>query len=250
MRTARRSSFTMWVALAALGAAGSACGGDDDDDRNSADASPGGGAGTALDELGAAMAETLCPRLFDCCSDGDLRQLFEEDVSPEVPTDVPGCVAAVTASLEEIAGGMADSVAAGRMQYSGERMEACLEAIGEHSCDRFAATVADLTGFPECEPPFTPLVADGAACATSEECTSGFCSGSGDGKLGACAALPAEGDPCPDSSCADGLYCDDIGATCLPQKADGEECGASTQCAGGDCRDGMCGSSPLCDGQG
>lgn len=156
----------------------------------------------------------------------------------------------MTAPLGEIVAELADSVEAGRSQYSGERMEACLRAIGEVSCDRFGGVLDELTAFSACDPPFTALVADGGACGDDHECTSAYCAGRGEEELGACAALPGEGDLCPESRCADGLYCDDVGTICIPQRSDGEECASADQCRSGDCTDGACGPISLCDGQG
>lgn len=253
MRTTRRSCTSLWILLAAIGAgSGAGCGGDDDgsggvDGGTAADA--GTEAGPALDELGAALSEALCPRMFDCCTSADLDEVFEEETGDE-PTDVPSCVTAVTTPLDEIVAELADSVAAGRLQYSAGRMDLCLRAIGDISCESFAGVLDDLTAFSACEePPFTALVADGATCASDLECESGFCARDGDA-VDACAALPGEGDACPDSRCADGTYCDDIGATCLAQKQDGQACSAADECRSGDCVDDICGASPICDGQG
>jgi hypothetical protein len=243
------STHTICAAIA-LGAGALACGddaaGDDGAQVDAGRVSDAADEGPALDAVGPLLAESLCPHFFDCCSEDDLRGLFDE-IDPD-PTDVPDCVAALTGPLSELVGDLEVSVDAGRLRYSGGAMASCLEQISGASCEQFGPLLGDLERFSACEPPFIPLVEDGGACARNEECIGGLCRREGD--IGTCAALPGEGAPCPESTCAAGLFCDDIGSTCVPQRIDGDQCIQDDQCAGGVCVDDVCGQNPVCDGEG
>jgi hypothetical protein len=245
MRRTWRSKWWLPTVLAAAAALGG-CGGDDDDDGGSAvDAGVNNG---GLDEVGAALTQALCPQILECCSSVEVDELFDDEKSP--PTDVPGCVAVLTAPMEALIADLAESVEAGRLRYDGARMEACLERIGELPCGQFGETIATEAPFSACDAPFAALVAVGGDCAADIECTSQFCAGFGEAELGSCAELPGEGDPCVDSRCGAGLYCDEIGLTCIAQKADGADCGADDECQGGSCPTGQCAvAEPTCDGQ-
>jgi hypothetical protein len=243
MRTWRSSRWLpIWLAVCA-GAAGLGCGGDDDDDEV---VDAGVDAGGELDELGAALARSLCPKLLECCTAPELGELFDDGP----PSDETSCVTALTGPMEELVAGLAGSVAAGRARYDGARMEACLERIEQVACGEFAGFVGEEELFASCEAaPFIAEVDDGGACGADVECKSRFCAGRGEGELGSCAALPGAGDTCPESRCAEGLYCDSLGPSCVAQRADGESCAAEDECLSGACPQGTCGAEPTCDGQ-
>jgi hypothetical protein len=240
--------------------AATACGGDDDDDDGGtavdaganpvdaavpvADAAP--DVGPSLDELPQPLAGALCPLLFECCSAGDLGEVFEDE--PEQPADAAACVTVLTPLVGEEIGGIAEAVAAGRIAYDPARMAACLEVIPEGQCGGLNAVFAELFAFPGCEPPFTALVEVGDACGSNEECKSGFCIDRVNDELGTCADLPGEGDKC-EFDCADGFTCDDISSTCIPQRPDGDTCENDQQCVSDSCLEGLCGQSPVCDGK-
>lgn len=235
-----------------------ACGGDDDDDGGTAvDAGPGAvdaaapgadaaPAGPGLDELAQPLAGALCPYLFQCCSTDDLQEVFGDEGEP--PADVAACVTSLTPIMDEEVSDIAASVAAGRISYDPARMAACLEVIPEGSCASVNEVFDDVFTFPGCQPPFAALVELDGACASDQECKSGYCPGRVDDEPGACAERPGEGEKC-EFDCADGFTCDDIGSTCIPQRADGETCDGEDQCLSGACLDGICGVSPVCDGE-
>jgi hypothetical protein len=64
-------------------------------------------------------------------------------------------------------------------------------------------------------------VPDGAPCTFDADCENGFCAAS----TALCAALPDDGDLCPDTRCTAGFACDvDNGGVCVPAPAAGEAC--------------------------
>ncbi|MBI2373236.1 MAG: hypothetical protein HYV07_04490 [Deltaproteobacteria bacterium] len=84
--------------------------------------------------------------------------------------------------------------------------------------------------------------AAGGSCASNspvDYCRSGLlCSGAQNAET--CSALPAQGQPCPDNYCADGLYCSN--GSCTPLKTAGQTC-TGLECADGlVCQNGVCGT--------
>src|SRR5690606_31831633 len=83
-------------------------------------------------------------------------------------------------------------VAEGRIAFDGGAFSRCLAAARER-CD------VSLVGSEDCRLAFSGTVAPGGACRVDDECDGGFCDGSQGGDCeGACQALPAVGEPCPD----------------------------------------------------
>lgn len=257
MLASLRSAAPAAALLALLAAA--ACGGDDDDGGSAVDAgadpidaaAPAADAapdvGPSVDELGLPLAGALCPLLFECCSTGDLDEVFEDEDEP--PADAAACVIVLTPVLGGELSDVAAAVAAGRMSYDPARMAACLEAIPDGSCGDLRSMFDDLLTYPGCQAPFAPLVDVGDPCGSNGECRSGFCTDRVNEELGTCAELPGEGDEC-ELECAEGFTCDDIGSICIPRRAAGETCEDDQQCLSESCLEGTCGQSPVCDGEG
>jgi len=69
----------------------------------------------------------------------------------------------------------------------------------------------------------------------SQPCVSGAaCHG------GACEALPAVGDACPDGNCPLGAYCDSKSTHCLSQKNTGDACTSPLECLSAECNASVC----------
>ena len=259
MLASLRSAAPAAALLALMVAA--ACGGDDDDDDDDGgsavdagprpvdaavtepDAAP--DVGPSLDELASPLAGALCPLLFECCSAGDLEEVFEDQSEP--PADVAACATSLTPLLDEELSEIAEAVAGGRIGYDPARMAACLEVIPDGKCSSLSSLFDDLFSFPGCAPPFTALVEVGEDCLSNEECKTGYCPGRINDEPGECAELPGEGEKC-EFDCADGFTCD-VDSTCVPQRADGEVCEGEDECLSGSCVDGFCGENPVCDGE-
>jgi hypothetical protein len=64
-------------------------------------------------------------------------------------------------------------------------------------------------------------ITDGGACIFDDDCQNGFCATS----TGLCAALPDDGDLCPDGRCTAGFVCDfDNGGVCVVAPVEGQAC--------------------------
>ncbi len=107
--------------------------------------------------------------------------------------------------------------------------EACATALPGESCQDFlqgnpVAACAQKTG----------SLGDGTACAYNAQCTSGFCAVPKGSLCGACAPVPAAGDPCDTvASCGPDKTCTPM-QTCQPWVAAGGACDGKTEvCAPG-----------------
>ena len=88
--------------------------------------------------------------------------------------------------------------------------------------------------------------ADGVACVTDSECTSGYC----DFMTAKCTAKKANGEACDSpSACKDG-WCDVNAKLCKAKKALGEACMSYEECVSDECssKSNTCGG-PFCDGK-
>lgn len=210
----------------------------------------GGGDSVPLSQLGGAMGETICAKMVECCTTEELMaELLGASNEGECREVYAGIIGGLLVPALE------DSVNAGRMTYDGEAMAACLDTLAGISCAELRSAVRSGIG-DSCEDPFIGHVATGGVCAGDPDCTSGFCNGDSidfDGNItyGACADVPAIGQPCVDGDCP-GLRCDRQTTTCAAKLADGETCTFDDDCASDECVDGgtgsTCGRSMTCDG--
>lgn len=210
----------------------------------------GGGDSVPLSELGGAMGETICAKMVECCT---TEELMEELLGASNETECRQIYASFIGGL--LVPALEDSVNAGRTTYDGEAMAACLDTLAGVSCAELRGAVRSGIG-DSCEDPFIGHVEVGGMCAGDVDCISGFCNGDsidfeGNITYGACAAVPAVGQPCVDGDCP-GLRCDRQTTTCAPRLADGETCTFDDDCASDECVDtgsgSVCGRSMTCDG--
>lgn len=176
----------------------------------------------------------VCAKIFECCS-------------PQERTDKLGMSGTVEQCADQtsfmgFAFGYSqfnDSIRAGRMAVDVAMAQLCIGAIEETSCARFSATV-DLNEYvPGCRDVLIPLVEDGEECTHAQECKSGSCAESrpGSNRL-ICQPLPTDGEACPNSVCAKGLYCDSFRfdvQTCVSKRETGQGCQNDAQCLSNFC---------------
>ena len=203
--------------------------------------SSGGASGgpVAIDKFPTEYAKAVCPQNLKCCSAEELMMRTEVDCEQNTSTALTLLVSTITVSQSK-----------GRVAYHADKMGQCLQTIRALSCDEWKKGFADSMGPPECRQAFEGKVANGSACGSDVDCTSGHCVGDQPAfnnmpaKDGLCAADVAAGGACDsnDSACASGLYCDFATSKCLAQKAEGTACNGDDQCTTGTCgNDAKCG---------
>ena len=115
---------------------------------------------------------------------------------------------------------LAGAVAAGRVEYHGELMQACSDAIKAPNC---SDTIE--RELPECEAAITGTLALGEPCVLSEECKGSLLCDTRTACPGRCAERYAEGEACSvDDDCADGLMCEPYTGSCAKPVRAGEAC--------------------------
>lgn len=149
-----------------------------------------------------------------------------------------------------------EAVANKKIAYDGGAATECIEALAAIGCDR---TQRDARAEPAaCAKVFTGKVADGAACAFSDECTSGICDAPSCTRDRCCpgtcaptiAAAPAGAACSIDAQCAAG-YCNKQNV-CAPRPREGAACDELDACDFGlacigvtDLQDGSCRKLPF-----
>ena len=138
-----------------------------------------------------------------------------------------------------------EAAKAGLLTYDGASAGACLGAFFS-TCDRnYLAT--DRARTEACDKIFTPTAGSGAACGTSEECISGYCTTTAM-CMGTCAGgtaptpRPRVGEPCMTNTACIDSWCDTSVAnwTCEVYGAANTPCQSDNQCQPGlSCR-GVC----------
>jgi hypothetical protein len=261
----------IWLVSGALVVWGSGCGGDDDDDggggsggaggtaasgggvsgsggsAGTAGAAGGGGetagsggsggeaggsggsggqvAGPGFDELPALLADTMCDLVETCIGADQVAAVYGEGK----------CVERVIASVEDGDFGYAEEViAAGRITYNADQVDACLASMQSLGCD--FNTVRWL-GIEACEQVLVGSVEAGGDCGVDPECMGAtFC------KLdnacpGVCTPLLEAGQPCEDDDqCQEGLHCSDSTGLCAVVAPVGAPCGGGSE---PDCKMGL-----------
>jgi hypothetical protein len=207
--------------------------------------------GASLEAYADDLVTLTCEKAAGCCAPIELESLFP--LSDPKVTDQASC--------EQFLGNFGSgtlvslvqaSINAGRAAWDEATAAACLKKLGDLSCDAYAAVVQPFGNAPlDCNP-IVGKVADGGVCAAWWECTSGSCSGASAESEGKCAPLPVAGEPCSQTLCAKGLYCDPTNETCQPLKADGAACAIDLECASNGCSneyevEGVCGEAAMCD---
>jgi hypothetical protein len=191
--------------------------------------SKGGSAGSAgkaggsipLEDTPKAYATAYCSLLERC--EGFLFELV---------TAYEDCVTLTEERLRQAGlDALTEAVDDGRVEYHGELMQACLDAVDMRACDTLTTR-----GIPECEAALRGTAAEGESCELNEECegsliceTDGSCPGS-------CVDRYAAGEECAaDDDCADGLVCSKLTLHCAKPAQAGEACegGVEVQCDAG-----------------
>lgn len=148
-----------------------ACGGDDP---------------VAYDELPAALADARCSYSYRCCDAAELSSQFG-GVDPPI-TDEASCRVSMTALYEGLIGDN-PSVASGRLRYDGDVAASCVSGLRGATCGTSRQAFRGIDeacadrAYSEAQPPGASVcvakLADGALCATSTACLSGYCDDAG-----------------------------------------------------------------------
>ena len=216
------------------------CGGDDG----------GGNDGSPLDiaDLGAEVAEVTCGKIFECCSEDELMDMFG-NIDPPITT-VEECE---TFYLGFFVGlflqPAQDAVERGSLIYDAARAGTCMADFAALSCSELNLDDPEAVG--ACDDVFMGQLADDASCLTDLECASQFCDGETiDGDPGVCRTKPILGEVCEVFDCDDGLYCDGPGidGICAETKADGADCTSDRECQSDNCETTCMPAAPECTG--
>ena len=173
--------------------------------------STGGNGDIAFEALPAKYAEAICAAYQNCL--GPVFSLFLNGAN---------CVDVTTKRLESGTFALIpQKIAAGTISYDGHKVQACLDAVSNLSCDGLLKRDQ-----PECLAALDGLVAQGGDCDLNEECKgSAICQSSYGNCPGTCVALLSAGQACvADSDCSDGLQCSSETKLCVKPAAAGDAC--------------------------
>ena len=184
-----------------------------------------------LDQAPRQIAETVCPKAYDCCTATELMG------NKMAGTDEPSCEAMTEAAFHDQLAAVQASQQQGRSRYDGAKLLACLSYIRSSTC-QMLGTTNHFSGIPGCDNFVQPLVDDGGECTAEWECVGGAC------QNGHCAELPAAGGMCLESKCAAGAACNAPNDTCVATTSDGASCTLGTECPSGVCTGGTCSPRP------
>ena len=208
------SSALVWVALSGIVLA---CG-------SSSSSSSSGTAttnGAVTDATLQAVAGSFCDRIAACYGDFFVKAFIG---------DTATCKSRLAIEITGSAKGAG-------VQIKESDATTCKAAVDTAACDTLLAD-----GVKECD--FRGTLADGAACASDSQCTSGGCYVDPKTTCGKCGARAAEGADCTTSKCARGLTCS-AASKCVKPAATGGTCDANTPCElsltclGGKCGKGL-----------
>jgi len=116
-------------------------------------------------------------------------------------------------------------IAAGRLAFREDRVEACIDARLKRSCPTAVGGATPAA----CYQVFEPQVAPGGECYLDEECIGGWCSL--DGCPGVCVAYVLSGESCAEGRCDPATsYCDLANRTCHSREALSGSCEYSSGC--------------------
>src|SRR5690554_916459 len=192
-----------------------------------------------LENFPDAYAAMMCERVYACCNDEELLRgsggyVFESEAN---------CHAFyVEKMVEELAKNDVPR-AAGRMGFSAENAETCLEETRVAGCG--VGLITELIQTDACTSIDAGLMEAGEECAAVEECRSKRCSGvkfnrdGGIDTMGICGAVVGLGEACElDADCRDGTICsakynpetgERVGV-CQKHKVAGEPCSSAREC--------------------
>lgn len=192
---------------------------------------------TSADNVCGEIAEVACHNLYQCCTEGEIEAFLNVDE----PRTERQCREDVIRACERSSLTLNDSIAAGRVRFDAERMNACLNAhvAPEGSCGMI---VTELPWKEACADfAWVGTVAVGGACFFGHDCAGApdnFCAPNQK-----CTAKPTAGFPCG-SGCASDFHC--VAGICQPKLPSGAPCVSTSQCQ----KDLFCDSSavpmPVC----
>jgi hypothetical protein len=223
---------TLWWLFGAPLALALSCGGESDDfgpapsGGASGTGGASGGAGRPaaeipLEDAPKAYATAYCAVLERC--EGFLYDLITAYEDCETITEErlrQGGLDALTEAVDD-----------GRVEYHGDRMQACVNAVVTRPCNLLTTR-----GIPECEDAMTGTAAKGDGCGLNEECEGSLICETNGTCPGACVERYSAGKPCSaDDECADELVCSNVTKHCAKPAAEGEPCegGVEVQCEPG-----------------
>jgi hypothetical protein len=192
--------------------------------------------GLAPDLAPKALAQSICPAAYRCCS---ADQLMDNE---QAGTDVASCEMATEKAYQGQVASITSSEKKGRVIYDGLKVQECVDFLKAASCADLQMT-GHFTGVPACASFLQPRVVAGNACGQDFECIDGFCdrTGAADGQDGRCHAFSKEGEACSmDVRCGSALICDAGTSKCVtlppPATPAANMCFYSSACnyAGGD----------------
>jgi hypothetical protein len=123
---------------------------------------------------------------------------------------------------------LTEAVDDGRVEYHGDLMQGCLDAVDMRACDTLTTR-----GIPECEAALSGTAAEGESCELNEECEGSLICETNGSCPGTCVERYSAGEDCSaDDDCADGLVCSKVTAHCAKPAQMGEACegGSEVQC--------------------
>ena len=213
-------------------------------------------AGIPLERAPAEFASAFCERVFACCTAPEIAERFD-GVDPPV-ADVASCEShAARVFGNEFVADTLEAEAAGHAWYLPGAMAECVDHLRGDSCAHLARVLALMVLPGDCPRVHEPLAGLGDGCNHDFQCATAYCQGGTETEDGQCAALPDLDQPCPESRCVDGAFCDrsvDPSGRCTELAGDGEACTSPFGCASFYCdspapgEPGLCASPASCDG--
>lgn len=183
------------LAFGLLSAAALACSSESSGDR------------PVTDETLEAIADSYCTRIGECYG-----EFFVKTYLGDVATCKSRLAIEIKASTKGPGFVVKDSEA-----------HACRTAVDAAPCSAIQSS-----GIAECD--FRGTLADGAACASDSQCSSGACYVEHKTACGKCAARVAEGADCTRAQCEPGLVCN-AAKRCVLLPTEGTACDGLTPCA-------------------
>jgi hypothetical protein len=174
-----------------------------------------------LEELPERLVAALCPELESCLGEDAGERFFGPD----------GCEERVRAQVEDgDFDATIEAVEAGRVQYDGSKVDACIGSIRGTGCGFQTTRVLESES---CRLVLEGSVEPGGDCAIDEDCAGvAFCKRNGAQCPGTCTELLESGEACTrDDECANGLACPSAVDRCVAPGRLGEDCGRVTDAA-------------------
>lgn len=210
-----------------------------DEAGNGLNGPTGDGSRVALSDFSAAYAQTICAKIYDCCTEADRVDhlgLADDLTRAQCEQAYDQFYAEHFTLLVERA------QQAGRAEYLPSQAAKCFDALDVASCEIIADRHSPTA---ECSAFVRPLVEPGGECVYNFECNRGICAETTTdfrGRVvepGSCQPLPEMGEHCPDYECGDDAYCKyDYTARngfCTSPEPDGAACTFDAACASEHC---------------